>query len=787
MAASCWPPDAAAHGRWPWLAQVLCALAALCGVLAAEESRAVTLTLEGAADGESPVVLDLTTRDGGFEPEVWATAYQYNHSLHSGAVAAAQQAPDQWKLTVHLEIESDPFAPGGPAAYEIELARQGNVFTGAYKGAFLDRPAQGAVKGRASPVPVRAAPGHEPVASGEHPRLIFRKKQLPELRRHMQTPEGQAILGMLKTRAPLRDVSQVSDRHASWMAANWGALWQLTGEKEAAHKARQVLMSEVITKPLPWDRKDIHHASRLLGIALTYDLCYDAWEDEFRRLLAEYLHVTASELAAGYREGFQMDGDIFVPDPWSHRNGIRMSCVGCCALAILGDVDGAGKPLPDVERLVRVAERHVVTYLRSGITGSGCGLEGPFYRDFALANGVLQYLQASRLVAGRDLSAVNPCLLAGQIVGARLTDPKTCDFGLASISVQASGLWPLGLGSAPRESLPALKWCFDRDVGLAGRQHFGCAYPFQAAYALANYPFEVEAKPPGEALPLMTNDQAQGHFLFRSRWQDAQDPLVELYLNLQSRPALRLKSGELSAGVLNVTAFGSTWLSGFVGPSRLNEAVGAELLYAHLAGKQAFVGADLTPCYTVEPRKDRLAGAGRSASRRPPGTKQLSKLMPTQEEVREFLNPKAPEAPAKSAEPEKTVKAPKPSVTLTRHVAVDLSGECGAPVLIAIVDQGAGLPQGWRLPLPTGVATSAPGQFLSGSATGANLTGRFVVPRDARLAGGQVPAGNECFVVLTLQQGAAPPVKVEGAGLSAKVTLGGRTISFDGRRIVLGK
>jgi len=47
--------------------------------------------------------------------------------------------------------------------------------------------------------------------------------------------------------------------------------------------------------------------------------------------------------------------------------------------------------------------------------------------------------------------------------------------------------------------------------------------------------------------------------------------------------------------------------------------------------------------------------------------------------------------------------------------------------------------------------------------------------------------GDDYFMVATVQDaGVAPPVvKVEGVGLDAKVTVGGRRITFDGEKIVI--
>jgi hypothetical protein len=118
---------------------------------------------------------------------------------------------------------------------------------------------------------------------------------------------------------------------------------------------------------------------------------------------------------------------------------------------------------------------------------------------------------------------------------------------------------------------------------------------------------------------------------------------------------------------------------------------------------------------------------------------------------------------------------------------VDLSGECGAPVLLAVVDRCQGLAKPWRLPLTKGVARAADGQFVSGDPAGANLAGCFVVPAGAKLAAGQIPGSDDVFLVMTLQRGAAPAVRVVGSSLDAKVSIGPRTIAFDGQHIVFGK
>jgi hypothetical protein len=104
------------------------------------------------------------------------------------------------------------------------------------------------------------------------------------------------------------------------------------------------------------------------------------------------------------------------------------------------------------------------------------------------------------------------------------------------------------------------------------------------------------------------------------------------------------------------------------------------------------------------------------------------------------------------------------------------------------VDRAAGFGQTrWQIPLVAPVSPAEGGIFVCGDPAGANLRGRFVVPADTRLAGRGIGIGDSCFLVLTLQQGAAPAPAITGAGLDAVVTVGRRTVRFDGEKIVLGE
>jgi hypothetical protein len=169
-------------------------------------------------------------------------------------------------------------------------------------------------------------------------------------------------------------------------------------------------------------------------------------------------------------------------------------------------------------------------------------------------------------------------------------------------------------------------------------------------------------------------------------------------------------------------------------------------------------------------------------------------------------------------------------VSAQRHVAVDLSGRCGAPLLVAVLDR-LRAPGRKTWSLPTGVGTFQYGdEFLRGNRSngpvrvwdvlrtkGETLTrsskslfaiggdrsptllGRFVTPAEPQVSfdahrskaawtNMRVISDAEqadYFVVMTVQTGAPPEIKVAGAGLEAVVTVGEQEVRFDGRKLVL--
>ena len=149
-----------------------------------------------------------------------------------------------------------------------------------------------------------------------------------------------------------------------------------------------------------------------------------------------------------------------------------------------------------------------------------------------------------------------------------------------------------------------------------------------------------------------------------------------------------------------------------------------------------------------------------------------------------------------------------------RSFAVDYSGRAGVPGLFAVVDKISGGKKKiwiWQLPRSPKVECTIEENSFTIRDGDASLKATFIGPKSVKIlkADGKFEANrlsgvdtvpsraihvtgaddqtSDFFVILTLQRGAAPAVEAEGNGLDAVVTVGGQTVRFDGKNIVLGK
>jgi hypothetical protein len=107
----------------------------------------------------------------------------------------------------------------------------------------------------------------------------------------------------------------------------------------------------------------------------------------------------------------------------------------------------------------------------------------------------------------------------------------TEDFLGGNGGMSHGGWFSQGFGAIPDPSKPALLWVYRNFCAKADPQGFDTVnYPHRAILALVNWPVGVEPKNPAEVMPRTSVDRIHGYYVFRNRWQDADDIVVTAWL-----------------------------------------------------------------------------------------------------------------------------------------------------------------------------------------------------------------------------------------------------------------
>ena len=167
--------------------------------------------------------------------------------------------------------------------------------------------------------------------AGEHPRLLFRKDDIAELRRQAQTPAGQQIIERLREvigengEAVTERFSLIAPHNhnivrgkgigpgtfTTYHAAGFGLLYQLTGEQKYADLSRQCVELMLagkydIDNRYSWlmPGTTLRCGVVLMAMAYAYDWSYDGWSPEFRQKIALEIQ-NFDKLTASTKDGYK--------------------------------------------------------------------------------------------------------------------------------------------------------------------------------------------------------------------------------------------------------------------------------------------------------------------------------------------------------------------------------------------------------------------------------------------------------------------------------------------------
>ncbi len=310
-------------------------LTLLCGLLGAEDQD-LALTLRGRdeAGRRLPVIeLMLRQRAGAWSGAVWGTAFSHVRADHLGQVAVTV-ADGDLVLEVDLPLRSDGWVPAAHAVFTITGRFTDDAFTGTWEGRFADRPASGQARGQLRPAWPRAIAGHRPIASEEHPRLFLRREDIPQIRAFASTALGRQVVARLD--ALLEEPIDYTGGYGStggFHAAGHAIRFLLEDDPAHAQRAGDIAL-RAISARLGVDHL-YAHSHPALGVAMAYDLCYQAWDPVLRQEVARYLDDIGRRLVYGHSRGFNANPG----SNWSAR------CRGSGGVALLA-IDGDPLPPP---------------------------------------------------------------------------------------------------------------------------------------------------------------------------------------------------------------------------------------------------------------------------------------------------------------------------------------------------------------------------------------------------------------------------------------------------------
>ena len=411
--------------------------------------------------------------------------------------------------------------------------------------------------------------GHVPPADGEHPRLFFRKTDLPALKKRAATPEGKAIVARLKV---LLGGGDAMPRHKNPMtsaygksggpkprkgempvgaysishAAGFGFLYQITGERKYAELGKQCF--EWAFGGVRDRDREARYSFKAPGGALRagpslgwyaagYDLCYDGWDEAFRKKVAlaiqnynEGKYMSLSELARGKRHM-----------PASNHWGMQVGGGALALLAIRGD---PGVDNNTIEKLLADNAKCMIRNLTEGFGDHGWFAEGDGTGCMSSNISFVPALQAWRVAGGMDFITPRPNAPWMTLKWVMLTLPRNGkpDYPKrgayphnvwARDGISGGGTFCQGFAGVTDSQKPALLWLYNRVARDEDDRHGApfdtiSPYPHRAVLALVNWPFGVKERNPIESIPPAVGDRKFGFYMFRNRWQDENDIVISV-------------------------------------------------------------------------------------------------------------------------------------------------------------------------------------------------------------------------------------------------------------------
>lgn len=436
-----------------------------------------------------------------------------------------------------------------------------------------------------------------PPAPGEHPRLMFRKADLPALRRLASTPDGKMLVDRIIFLLDGANQLREGKRYTMFDAAAFGFLYQITGDKKYADLARQ--SQDKFWTPGTVDRDNRYSLEppnepmrvgpSLYAVALAYDLCYDGWDPAYRKEQARKIMTWKGKCKKRGGE-VSLEQQAMHPDcpnPVSNHFALQVGGAGLTVLALAGDPELTPEQQAQLKTFQTGVDKNAIKVMTEDFGESGYFAEHAGPGVIAMTWTFTPWLKAERVAHGRDwLSDPKhpaPEWMSLRFVMESLPTEKGTIYtnpspqgGYGTEYLQQDGghhatYWSQGFGAIMPEHVPAMLWVYNhfvepteqhlyKDQLPDGQKSFDTfAYPHRPMYAFVNWPFATKEENPQRSLPKFKSDTHYGRFVFRNRWQDKDDTIVSVLLGA--------RTADKGVRRVMVWSLGQQMTFGGVGPS----------------------------------------------------------------------------------------------------------------------------------------------------------------------------------------------------------------------------
>jgi hypothetical protein len=405
------------------------------------------------------------------------------------------------------------------------------------------------------------------VNAGGHPRLLFGPGDVAGLRRRAACEPGASILAAVRRVRADDEADDEGEKSALYddRGLNDAILYACTGDAAHARAAQQAALRMTEDRAF-WNNpgsKGLTRAAGALRVALSYDLCHDAWPEATRTQVIARLRVAAD----GLLRSMGREANTRLANNWQ---AVRYAGAGLAYLA----TDETGSV-----RKAAFCYSRLKAHLNANLGDNGWNPEGIGYTQYPWQFTGPFGVAARRAGLG-DLRQDVPraALTFWTTYAGSVAIPNGRGLGLRADLSDDHPVWNgqgtagLAFWYAPEAQRPALRWMYDYLCGARGDRSWDTDRG-GGLYSLLYYPADGAPRNPAEVVGLTYTDRSAGVAIFRNAFRDEHD--IVALVNGHSRQPSGCHGGP-DTGAIRLIGLGSCWI---VGGGRTGDPRGQTALF----------------------------------------------------------------------------------------------------------------------------------------------------------------------------------------------------------------